>query len=406
MNKHNACIFTLHGWVEIDSENYKAINCVKEQLHDNIFNSNFYKNKEYIFWPKIQKLENYSSNFSSAIYYYDTEFIYNIIRYPEFTPEQFKDALLFLCDVCKYCKDNGYYLRTHLWNVTYVRGYPYLIDIRDFEILKTQDWKIIFLGHFDEKLNNHCPIHISNFMVNHLDISSKLNNCKNDLDDIKNIINEIKIVETNDGKWSNYHETRCNFLYDASIFSNSLYEQIKNFKGGSDDKTKSLNLFTLIEELKPRTIIELGCNNGLYTFGCTKFAPTVGIDYDINAINLANKINKKLKTQATFININLLDENVPEYGMDGAYDNIYTRFRSELVIAPAIIHHLFDQCNSTDKIICIFNKFATKYMIIEQIPNKVNENQLILSLTKYNWKIEKIIPSSPNPRKWFLCIKK
>ena len=60
-----------------------------------------------------------------------------------------------------------------------------------------------------------------------------------------------------------------------------------------------------------------------------------------------------------------------------------------------IIHHLFDQCKSTDKIISIFNKFAEKYMIIEQIPDIVNETKLILSLNKYNWKIEKIVPSPP-----------
>ena len=50
----------------------------------------------------------------------------------------------------------------------------------------------------------------------------------------------------------------------------------------------------MIEDIECKTIIELGCNNGLYAFGCSKFAPTIGIDYDIQSIHSANEINKKL----------------------------------------------------------------------------------------------------------------
>ena len=41
MKKHEACVATQYGWVDIDDINYKAINCVKEKLHDDIFNSTF-----------------------------------------------------------------------------------------------------------------------------------------------------------------------------------------------------------------------------------------------------------------------------------------------------------------------------------------------------------------------------
>jgi hypothetical protein len=44
-------------------------------------------------------------------------------------------------------------------------------------------------------------------------------------------------------------------------------------------------------------------------------------------------------------------------------------------------------------------------MIIEQIPNTVPDNSLLLSLKKYNWVVIKELPSSPFPRKWLLCIK-
>lgn len=405
--KHSACIAVQHGWVDIDNKNFKAINCVTNKLHNEILNSNFYKDKENIFWPKIKKLDNYKSNFNNALAYYETEYIYNILRYPEFTPLQFKEALIFLCDVCEYCKNAGYFLRTHLWNVTFVRGSPYLIDIRDFEILGNQNWTVIFKGHFRKKIDNHCPIHANKFINNYEYIYNKLEMCSNNLQRIKEIINEIIPIDTNNGVWSSYHKERCKFLHISTEFNNELYNQIKNFKGGINDKTKSVNLFTLIEKIKPKNIIEVGCNNGLYTFGASKYGPTIGIDYDINAINEANNLNKKFRANCTFLHCNLL--NGPQlnlsFGENRAYGSIIERFKSEMLIAPAIIHHLFNQCNSTDKIIEIFNKIAEKYMLIEQISDTVNEKNLLLSLKNNNWKVIKEQPSCPYPRKWILCEK-
>jgi len=405
--KHNACIAIKNGWVDIDHSNFRAINCVTKKLDSEILVSKFYKDKENIFWPKVRKIDNYKSNYGDALEYYETEYIHNILRYPEFTPSQFKDALIFICDVCEYCKKEGYWLRTHLWNLTFVRGHPYIIDIRDFEILSNQSWVVIFKGHFRNKLDNHCPVHASKFISNYDYIYNKIMKCPNDLQKIREIIDEINIIKTHNSTWTKYHNERCNFLHKAEQLNDELYKQIKYFKGGSCDNSKSVNLFTLIEKIKPKTTIEIGCNNGLYCFGSSIYGYTTGIDYDKNAINEANKLNKKLKTKCTFLHYNILNEDalVKTYGYGGAYESVIQRFKSELLIAPAIIHHLFSQCKSTDKIIEIFNKFAEKYMIIEQIPTTVPENKLILSLQKYDWKIIEQLSSCPNPRKWLLCKK-
>jgi len=407
MIKHNACIATHYGWVDIDNKNKKIINCVKLQLHNDILQSSFYKNKETIYWPKVTKIDNYKSEYGQALDYYDTEYIHNILRYPEFTPLQFKEALIFICDVCEYCEKAGYWLRTHLWNITFVKGNPYLIDIRDFETLINQNWLQIFMGHFRKKLDNHCPVLASKFISNYDDIYNKLIKCPNDLKKIRGIINEINPININNGQWTSYHNGRGDFLHTATQLNNELYNNIKYFKGGCGDETKSVNLFTLIEKIKPKNIIEVGCNNGLYTFGCSKYGQTIGIDYDINSINEANNLNKKFKANCTFLHCSLLDEIKLKYsfGQNGAYGSIIQRFKSEMLISPAIIHHLFDQCKSTDKIIEIFNKIAEKYMLIEQIPDNVNENSLLLSLKKYNWKVIEELPSCPHPRKWLLCKK-
>lgn len=407
MKKHDACIETKYGWVDIDKTNNKAINCVKLKLHDTILQSSFYKNKENIFWPEVKKNNDYKSDYGSCIAYYNTEYINNIIRYPEFTPYQFKEALIFIYEVLKYCKDNNYHVRTHLWNVTYYKGKPILIDIRDFEKFRNQSSLDIFKGHFRNKIDQHCPVKADLFIKNYNYIYNKLQKCNNDLNNIKIILDEIIPINTKNGQWTNYHNTRTDFLYNYNFLDTKLQDQIEQFGGGSKDKAKSNNLFMIIKSVKPKNIIEIGCNNGLYTFGFTKYCPAIGIDYDINAINEANKINKKLKVNATFINCNILNESTlnKSYGLNNSYGNIYERFKSDMLVAPAVIHHLYNQCKSTDRIIKIFDKFAINYMLIEEIPNIVNKTQLINSLEKYKWKVEKIITSSPKPREWILCIR-
>ena len=61
MEVHSACIAQEYGWVEIDKSLKKAINCVSKKLHDDILQSQFYKIKENIYWPKVKIINNYIS---------------------------------------------------------------------------------------------------------------------------------------------------------------------------------------------------------------------------------------------------------------------------------------------------------------------------------------------------------
>lgn len=408
MKKHSACICLSNGWVDIDINNYKSINCVTRKLHETILDSNFYKNKEGIFWPRIKKNQDYksvSNTDNNIISYYETEYIHHITRYPEFTPNQLKESLLFLADVCIYCKENNYFILTHLWNVTFKNGHPFMIDIRDFEIYSNQKWNKIFLGHFRDKLDSHCPYHIKNFIVNHEEIKYQLENT-NDPYEIKHIVEKIIPVAIGQNYWSNYHKERTDFLHEYESLNDELYNKIKHHHCPPNNDNKSFNLLTTIEKYQPKTIIEMGCNNGLYCFGASKHAHVVGIDNDIISIDIANKINKKLQTSSVFVCADFfkLDDNI-SYGQNNSYGTKIERFRSEMLIAPAIMHHLFNACKSLDKIICTFDKYAKKYMIIEHINGVYNEIDLKNTIEKYDWNIIEILDSSPAPRKYFVCEK-
>lgn len=406
MKKHDACIENYHGWVEVNDDDYRAINCVTHKLHNDILNSKFYKEKEDIYWPKVSLLK--AETEDKKITKYETDYLHHIVRYPEFSPKQFKEALLFLTDVCMYCEKNGYYIRTHLWNVTYRNGFPFIIDIRDFEKLSNKSWTSIFKGHFLKKISNHCPVLPNKFVKNSDYIINKFENCDGSLFSIRDILNEIIIVKNENDRWSRYHSDRTLFLHDYSFLNESLYNKIKNYSGGSGDKRKSFNLLSLIEKYKPKTITEIGCNNGLYCFAMSKFSNVVGLDYDRVSIDEANKINETLKRPCNFAFCDILDNksNSASYGINGSYGNKYDRFKSEMVVAPAVIHHLFTACKNLDLIINILTKFSIRYMIIEHIPNIYDQNIFEKTLKKYKWSTSKIVDSSPSPRKYYVLEKK
>ena len=85
---------------------------------------------------------------------------------------------------------------------------------------------------------------------------------------------------------------------------------------------------------------------------------------------------------------------------------VYNRFKSELLIAPAVIHHLFKQSGNLDYIIKQLSKFTQKYMIIELISDVINEEKFKKIITNNNFIIQDTLPSFPLSRKWILCLKK
>lgn len=409
MKIHPACQTKEYGWVEVNDidENPKAVNCVVQPIHMEILDSDFYKNKEGVFWPKVTKLTDYNP-VNPCLACYETEYFHHIIRYSEFTPEQFVEALIFISDVMIYCYENGYHLRTHLWNVTFVKSSPILIDIRDFEIYKGQSPLSVFTSHFRKTLDNHCPIPADHFIINFDFIRDNLNIAK-DIYGIKSVLLKCKVRNVNNGVWSSYHNNRTDFL-NSECLNDELYDKIKNYAGGSGDPTKSNTIFKVLEDIKPKTVTEIGCNNGLYCFGASRFGWTVGIDYDIVAIDNANKINKKIKERCQFVHLDILNPekslyNHQKYSVNNAYGLPNERFKSEMLLAPAVVHHLYKACGSLKKIIDIFDSYAEIYMLIEHINDVYSYTELIENIN-IKWNIVDIYDSSPSPRKFILCKRK
>ena len=180
--KHPACIYTERGWVELEADS--AYRYITNKETDTFLTSRGYRDKEGIYWPALKvthRPPKFCDNSVSVevVSSYEIEKFNLVSRYTEFVPSQILEALKFLCEIQKYCLENGYFLETHIWNVILSHGRPLLIDIGDFFKYKgspSDNHRIMqsIVGSFREKEDNHSPVHFSKFIVDYQNFTEKL----------------------------------------------------------------------------------------------------------------------------------------------------------------------------------------------------------------------------------------
>ena len=125
-----------------------------------------------------------------------------------------------------------------------------------------------------------------------------------------------------------------------------------------------------LEITKPISVIDLGANTGKFSFIAAEYAErVVALEADDNCVDtiekqiLANNINNIVAI------VGNLNEPSPNLGLlNSETKNIYERANSEMVLALALIHHLFFTNKiSINQIGEILNKFSSKYLIVEFI---------------------------------------
>lgn len=141
----------------------------------------------------------------------------------------------------------------------------------------------------------------------------------------------------------------------------------------------------LLKNLKANcnSIIDIGCSNGLILFlsDILKFDNILGLDHDIDCINLINNIKLKLNKK----NINVI-----KYSFGDELNK-----SSDIICMFAIIHWIFSCTALYGNFYDIFNyikKYVNKYLLIEwvephdkaiKIMNHINFNKNVIK-EKYN----------------------
>ena len=372
----------------------------------NILDSKIYKCKQNIYWPQIQKINKQSKNpFKDSIKaVYETERINHISRFTEWAPQQYLEALQLICNISIYCLQNNIFLKSHIKSVTLKNGKPIYIGINDLDN-KPADIKQFNLNHGLEIQPRN--IFFENWQYIRSEISQTVNSnisIINKFQKIKQILNCVKLADRR-SDWLDYIDLRGGIPTDLSL--------LRKLNG-----LKYTVMYDIIMEKKPKTLMDLGCNYGPFSFLAASIgAKVVGVDQNSMVIERANRLAIKQNANCTFLHYDIMKP-PKNYGIDEP-PNI--RLKSEGVLVAAVIHHLYWQGYTIENIIKVLTSYATKWFLIEIIPaddhftkhgNKhfnwtkkwfTIENIQTL-LKQQGWKNFKTMDSIL-PRKWLLCEK-
>jgi len=407
MKRHPACLCTTFGWVETGDD--KAYRYFPNDSFDKILNTEFFQNKIDDYWIGVTKVDKLPEdapilNKTRQIYAYEIEYIQHITRATEFTPQQIIDSTNLLFDIFIYCLENSMWCNTNMSNIVLKNGKPILIDIGDFSQRNPNPAEIrssircVFTTPLDV---------LDNLIGNINEIGDKfdviLNNGMTLIDKFKAAKNELKNCKLTNkfDNWSNY--------------SIKIPNDILTVKNLFNEKSKVI--CDIIDNKKPKTMTDLGCNGGIFSFYANRIygTNTIGVDYCTASIDFANKYSRENGFTSSFVYYDIL--NPPKaYGINDAFETVYQRYQSDGVIAPALIHHLYKQNNSITKILDIISSYAREWMLIEFIPhncahikaipnNWYNTNEFENHLTSLGFSF-KIFDSYPSPRTWYYCEKK
>lgn len=386
--QHPASICTHKGTLYIDRSNKK----IKRTMTD--FNAEFVETEVFKtgaaigFWPKVTR---------SCDKFFDVEYVEHPIMWSDMTNKQILGAYLRLCDMLEYLNEYGYTIDSHLWNVVLSNSVYKLIDVGDFckfdRNVQATTLKLCLQKHEHDdksyKLGSwtKTPQKIIEAIDKHQSI-----------DEVRQALKESGFVgNTPDPTWDRYAPAYNSFT-NLSL---------------SHDNPKDNPLRRWINSIKPETLTDLGCNTGKHTLSTAKELriKCVGIDYAANTIDEAVENARSMGLACGFAKVDLLNP-----ATVGLYDPPAKRLWSEMVIAPALVHHLFRACKDIKLAVDTIAAYGSKYAAIEFIPcTDVHINCNIqdwFSLDDIKRKLWnrgftsiKVEPSFPKGRKWIFAEK-
>jgi precorrin-6B methylase 2 len=186
------------------------------------------------------------------------------------------------------------------------------------------------------------------------------------LDMILAAVKKWKQAYNIDKHWQGYYEHDI----ESPIYLNQKEEIIKKW----------------LNELKPKTVIDLGANTGRFSFLAAKeVGQVIALESDYNCVDSIDNAIDKGQVKNIVVQKMDLAETTPSFGaLEKEYSSIFKRASNihlspSLVMALAIVHHLhISNFLSFAQIAELFAKFNSKYLIVEFVPIQDSKVQLLI----------------------------
>ena len=141
-----------------------------------------------------------------------------------------------------------------------------------------------------------------------------------------------------------------------------------------------------LNEVKPKTVIDLGANTGRFSMLAAKqVEQVIAIESDYNCVEaIENATDKGALKNITVMQMDLT-ETSPNFGvLEKEYTSIFQRLGNKnlspsLIMGLAIVHHLhISKFLSFPQIAELFAKFNSNYLIVEFVPIEDSKVQLLI----------------------------
>lgn len=203
----------------------------------------------------------------------------------------------------------------------------------------------------------------------------------------------------------------------------SYYSEMSPYTPSSKWSVKQRGVFDILNDVKPKSVLDIACNKGWYSILAAKQGiPVISFDTDVSCVSELYERARVEELNITPLVMNLMNP-TPEFGWSlKQFPPSINRLKADMCFAFALIHHLvFSQWQDFDRIIEAVDLFSTKWILIEFIPKEDEKAQILLSRKKdiFPWytlenfikalekryKIKGMFDSSPSGRKLILCEK-
>jgi hypothetical protein len=354
----------------------------------------------------------------------------------EWSSEMLRDAAGMMCNLSMKLFDLGLTIKdAHPWNVLFHAGRPVFIDwgsivpVNDQSSWPYEEFRSWFL----------LPLYLMSAgrinLVHSLQLDVTAPPQYGDVlrllfrripvkDELRFILADKKTRSMNTLTKSFFHELNS-LIHSIPVASNHTewtdYEGPDRypFTPSNEWPVRIKNIHALMQETKPATLLDIGCNKGWYSkLANLQGIDVISVDLDESSINSLYRHAKESKSAILPLYMDFCRP-TPPHGLGNAYADATARLRSEMVLALAVTHHLvFKRYLSFETIARQLSAFTVKWLIVEFVPSDdyhvskwVNDqhswytlDNFVKALEKYYHQIE-ISESTPHPRKLLFCTK-
>lgn len=332
------------------------------------------------------------------------------ISYPyEWCPSQLRDAALLTLHIQRIALEHGMSLKDcSAFNIQFLQGKPIFIDTLSFEIYREGEpwvpyrqfcqhfiaplalmrYKDLRLGAFLERNIDGLPLDLtvkllplrSMFNV-HLFIHLHLHARAQRHASVRKINTAQKVSRTAHLGLLDSLEAAIRSLDQNRIASRwSSYYQETNYTPAAFTHKKQI-LASILDEIKPKTVWDLGTNVGVFAQLATmRKIPCVGMDADPAAIEIAYR-DACRRHDAHFLPLVIdLTNPTPAIGWNHRERmSLLERGPAPMVLALALIHHLAIGNNLPLNMIAEFLAEIADWLVIEFIPKEDSQVQTMLA---------------------------